>query len=128
MEARSDGLSFCEMADEELVWSADQIMIRGASMYGCKLPETDFLGQYISEEVRILINDFGFTELTLSEILLALRINQRADVRYPSGNEVCFVEFKGDCFNTKFLSDVLTMYINFRQILDRKIQNHIDGY
>lgn len=116
------------MAEDELVWATDQIMIRSVALYGCSLPQSDFLAQFISEETRKLILEFGFPELTLDEILLALTINTKADIKFPSGNELRQIEFTGVYFNTNFLSKVLDNYISLRQILDRKIQNHIDGY
>lgn len=116
------------MADEELTWATDQIMTRGAAIYGCALPKTDYLAQFIGEEIVTIINEFGFSEYTLEEILLAMRVNAVANDRWLSGNETVFVDFSGVSFNTKFLTAVLTIYSKMRDMLNRKIQNHIDGY
>lgn len=116
------------MSEDELVWATDQIMIRSVALYGCSLPQSDFLAQFISEETRKFILEFGYPELTLEEILLALMINTKSDIKYPSGNELQPVSFSGVYFNVNFLSKVLDNYSSLRTVLERKIQNHIDGY
>lgn len=116
------------MSEDELTWAIDQLMIRSVALYGCSLPQSEFLGQFISEETRKFILEFGYPELTLEEILLALMINTKSDVKYPSGLELDQVVFSGVYFNVNFLSKVLYNYSSLRNLLDRKIQNHIDGY
>lgn len=116
------------MAEDEIIWATDQIMIRSVALYGCSVPQSDFLAQFISEETRKFILEFGFPELTLEEILLALILNTKQDVKYPSDNDLKQVDFTGIFFNVNFLSKVLDNYISLRNTLDRKIQNHIDGY
>lgn len=126
LEARCEGLSFCEMAQEEITWGIDQIMCRGAAIYGCKLPDTDFFGTFISEEVQKLIIEFGYGELTLEEVLLAMMLNAKAEM--SSDVEIVPIYFSGECFNVCFLAQVLNNYLKIRHNFDRKIQNFLDGY
>lgn len=128
IQARCEGASFCEMAEEELTWSSDQIIMRGSALYGSKIPDSDFLGTFISEEIITFINDFGYTELTLAEILLAMRMNTKSDIRWEAGDNIAQVAFTGEYFNINFLSAILSTYSRLRMIVDRKIQNKIDGY
>ncbi len=73
------------------------------------------------------LNEFGYGELTLQEIILAFRLNTHGGLRYPSGLEVERVPFSGVCFNVDFLAKVLANYMAFRNLLDRKFENFLDG-
>lgn len=128
VHARTTGVSFCQLDESETKLLLDNIMLRGAAICGCALPTTEFFADIIADEISTLLEDFGFRELTESEILLALRLNGKGSIRYPSGTEIDTVAFSGNCINTAFLSKVLTIYMTFRGILERRIQNFIDGY
>jgi hypothetical protein len=116
------------MDDKETKLALDQIMLRGAAMCGCALPNTDFFADFIACELEIFINQYGFTEFTLQEILTALRLNESQNLRFPSGLEIERVVFSGNCFNVAYISKVLGNYSVLRNMFDRKLQNHIDGY
>jgi hypothetical protein len=106
----------------------DQIMLRGAALTGCPLPSTEFFADIISQEIGVFLADFGYNMLTLEEVLLAMRLNCRTDLRFPSGTDVQQVPFVGNCFNVDFLSKVLANYSAMRTIFERKLENHIDGF
>lgn len=116
------------MDESELRTSIDQIMLRGAAMCGCPLPQTEFFAEFISSELTYFMVEMGYAVLTLKEVLLALRLNATGLEKYPSGELVERVEFSGNCFNVTFIAKVLAGYIQLRFCLDRKLQNHIDGY
>lgn len=128
IEARLVGESFSEMTDSDKRYATDQIIITCSAIYGCGMPLTEGFAEVISRETLTLIEKFGYSELTLAEVLLAMQINTVGNVKYPSGVEVEKTKFSGSCFNTNFLSGVLSAYMSLRTILDRKFQNHIDGY
>lgn len=128
LKARNSGVSFCEMDDEFCRTVLDQIMLRGAAIYGCSLPQTDYFAGFIAEELKIAINNLGFGEMTEEEILLAMRLNCEHALKYPSGIEIEKISFVGNTFNVYFISNVLEKYTILRNHLDRKIQNQIDGY
>jgi hypothetical protein len=126
--ARQDGCPFSDLDDDNAKTGIDQIMLHGAAICGCPLPHTEFFADIISEEIKVFINDFGYANLTLEEILLALRLNSKGGLRHPSGVEVDQVVFIGNCFHVDYLSKVLANYFAFRTNLDRKFQNYLDGY
>ena len=103
-------------------------MLRGAAISGCQLPHTDFFADFIASELKIFINDFGYSDLTYEEIMLALRLNAKGGLKYASGEYQEQVEFFGSCFNVNFIAKILANYCIFRNALDRKLQNQIDGY
>lgn len=127
IDCRCKGLSFCQLAKDELVYAIDQIMLRGAAISGCALPQTEFFAGFISSELSIFINKFGYGELTLEEILLAMRLNSKG-LWYPSGLEIDPIQFTGVCFNVNYIAKVLANYMIMRNQLDRVFQNQIDGY
>ena len=116
------------MAEDELAWSSDQVIMRGSALYGCKIPDSGFLGNFITEEIITFVNEFGYSELTLAEILLAMRLNAKGEMRWEGGSDIEQIQFTGDHFNINFLATILSIYLRLRTILDRKIQNKIDGY
>ena len=127
IDARLDGLSFNQIDENKLRWHVDQIMLRGAAISGCAIPATEFFAEIISEELTEYILNYGYKELTYSEILLALRINSKGGYRFPTGIELEPVTFFGNCFNIDYFSKVISNYMAIRNLLDRKLQNIIDG-
>lgn len=103
-------------------------MIRGAAIYGCDLPNTEGFAQVISEELTIFLSEFGYSELTVSEMILALHLNACGAMKFPTGECADRVEFSGVCFNIVFMAKILSLYRSLRNQLDRKFQNQIDGY
>lgn len=112
------------MDENELVESSDGIVIIGTAIVGCELPFTDTFSNTISEQLISYIKDFGFEELTEAEIILALKINLQNITVIEMEN----VSFTGRCMNVAFFSKILSNYFRYRNFLDRKIQNLIDGY
>lgn len=118
--ARCKGISFCNLNEADTTLAVDQIMIRIAGLYGCSLPTTEFYARFIADEITIFFKEFGYEYLTLEEILLAFRLNVM-----PSAEKI---QFTGTCVNVDFISKVINEYLNTRKLLDRKLQNKIDGY
>lgn len=126
--SRITGISVCEMDDKESRLSADRIMFNCAALFGCPLPQTEGFAEILSKELFLFLNEFGYKELTLEEIMLAMRMNARGNLRYPSGMEVEQVQFHGNCFHVDFVSKMLSYYMTMRSNLDTKLKNFIDGY
>lgn len=122
------GLSFCQLEPNDVRVATDKILLKGAAICGCKLPQTEGFAEVISDEITIFILEHGYSQLTEEEIFLSLRINARGELKFPSGVEVEQVQFSGNSMNIDYLSKVLSNYMKLRNILDRKFQNHIDGY
>lgn len=128
VEARYTSFSFCQLDESDLKISVDQIMLRVAGICGCALPNTEFFARFIAEEIATFILDFGYEELTLEEILLAFRLNAMGGYKYANGESADQIVFFGNCVNVDYIAKVLSNYMSFRKILDRKIQNKLDGY
>lgn len=121
------GLSFCQIEDDKVRWHIDQIMLHGAAISGCPLPSTEFFAEIIADEILDFILNFGYSELTYEEILLALRINSKGGFRHPSGLELETIYFSGNCFNVDYFAKVLSNYSIIRRYVDNKLKNYIDG-
>jgi len=122
------GMSFSQLPEKELRFTADQIILNAAAISGCPTPVTDFFADVLTNQINEYINEFGFNELTIKEIVLAFQLNTKGGLRHPSGLEIEKVNFSGTCFNIDFLSGVLTNYLALRNNLDRKLENFLDGY
>lgn len=97
-------------------------------MYGCDMPQTEFFASVLSEEMVRYILDFGYDTLTLAEILLSLRLNTDGDFQNPVGENLPQVDFRGNFIHVSFVAKILKQYMVLRNNLERKFQNHIDGY
>lgn len=128
IKARSEGLSFCELDGDDQRIAIDQIMFRGAAICGCNLPQTEMFATYVADEISSFILEFGYEELTLNELLLALKINAFGKIKNPAGEDIEQVCFTGNTINVFYLGKILKNYKVLRDNLDRRIQNQIDGY
>lgn len=127
IELRLTGNSLFELSEDDMRYAIDQIMLRGAAITGAPLPQTEFFATFIFSELTIFLLEMGYAELTLAEILFALRLNSAGKMKYSDGDSVK-VEFRGNCFNVDFVSNVLSAYMSMRNSVDRKLQNQIDGF
>jgi hypothetical protein len=128
INARLKGGSFVLLSTDDQKHACDQIMLKGAAISGCALPQTEFFAEIISDQICDFVSKFGYGELTVDEIVLSLQMNAKGGLRYPSGVEVEQIPFVGSCFHIDFLGKVLHNYMTLRDILDRKFKNFIDGY
>lgn len=128
LEARLKGDCFGEMNADGLRYCTDKIIFSGGALFGCNLPQTEVFAQVLASEITVMLLDFGYADYTLDEVLLAMRMNARGGLRYPSGEEVRKTEFSGYYFNVSFVCEMLEKYAYFRNHLDAKFKNKIDGY
>lgn len=127
-DARSEGLSFCEMSSSEMRYAIDQIMFRGAAVCGCPLPQTELFAKFIAEEIESYILNFGFNELTLNEVVLAFKMNIGHKIKNSLGEDLTCVEFYGNTINVSFIGKVLSNYMVIRKGIEARIINQLEGY
>lgn len=122
------GDAFCDLEDEDIRLATDQLILKGAAIYGCPMPTTEGFAEIISSQLVAFLNSFGYGHLTVSEMILAMHMNAAGVFRYNSGDYADRIEFTGNNFNVMFLAKILELYRGLRNALDRKFQNHIDGF
>lgn len=128
IDARLTGMSFSEMEDREIRVATDQIILRCSAIVGCDLPFTDMFANVLSEQIISFITKFGYLNYTVKEVLLSMEINLLHPMPGYLAVEIDEVYFSGRGVNVTFISKVLKNYRLIRNQLDRKLQNHIDGY
>lgn len=128
IDARKKGLSIGQMDDDGLRYVCDQIIVRGAALYGCDMPQTEFFAEVLSKEFSDYLLDFGYDNLTLEEIILAMRMNANGNFINPLGEDINQTAFFGNFIHVSFLCKVLHGYMVLRNNLETKFKNHIDGY
>lgn len=128
IDARIDNVSFSSLEGNNLRVACDKIIIKCSAFYGCEMPYTDKFASVLSQEIHHFILTYGYENLSLEEIIIAMEINMNHTLKIPVGIEIQPFEFFGRCVNVSFLSKVLNNYMAIRNLLDRKIQNKIDGY
>ena len=74
------------------------------------------------------LTHFGFAELTDKEITLAFHLNCEIGLKYPSGMEQEIIYSHSPELSVMYIAKVLSMYMNYRKILIRKLENDLNGY
>lgn len=128
IDARLQGASIYEMEEKEWRIAADQIILKCSVITGCELPFTDFFAAQLSETIIEYINEMGYGDLSLKEIILAMKLNLPNRHKLPGGIELQEINFSGRCVNITFISKILWNYMVIRNHIDRRFQNMIDGY
>jgi|GEM_PF-1765924 hypothetical protein len=127
IKSRQGGKPFSDLHGNDRYHFLDQVIARIAASTGCDLPQSDFFAKIIGEELDGVMVDFGYDKLTLSEVIFAIRLNSNhAAMKIPS--EIEPIKFTGRIVNSYFLSNVLSNYMMLRAMLDRKLQNFLDGH
>lgn len=121
-------MSFSQLTKDEQLLASDQIIAQCVAVYGCQLPQSEKVSETLTKELANYILGFGYENLTVGEIVLAIRFNVLFDSRLPSGLEIEIVPFTMPYANVSFVAKVLHNYMVIRNYLDRKFQNQIDGY
>lgn len=116
-----------ELDETELRHAIDQIILSGSAITGSSLPQTEFIATFLFSEISKFLIEMGYGELTLDEVLLAMRLNS-SGMLTNSSSELVSVELRTQNFNVMFVASVLVNYVQMRHLLDRKLQNQIDGY
>lgn len=116
------------MNENELRYMCDQIIVKGAALYGCDMPQTEFFASILSQELSDYLLQFGYEDFTLDEIILAMRMNANGNFINPLGDDIDQVQFFGNFIHINFISKVLKGYSVLRNNLESKFKNHIDGY
>lgn len=128
LDARCEGISLFEYSAENLNEQFDEVILRIAAISGAKVPADTFFIEMLKQELIAFLMKFGYSSLTIAEILLAFQINSKINIKYPIGIDVTHVGITGDCINVDYISQVLYPYMTIRNLLDRKLENSINGY
>ncbi|HRP30498.1 MAG TPA: hypothetical protein PKV73_01335 [Agriterribacter sp.] len=128
IEARLTGTSFGQMSDDEIRVCVDKMILNCSAIVGCGLPQTDYFADILTDAVKTYLVDYGYEILTNTEVMLAMNLNEKRGIRLVSGLELESVAFSGNHFNVSYLAKVIQNYLVIRGQLDRKLQNHIDGF
>lgn len=128
IQARVEGESFMDMSENDRTIVANQIILTGITITGCHAFSTDGMNEILRNEIITHLLEFGYSSLSENEIFLALRLNSTGWGRYPSGLDIERTPFSGYTFNVDYFSKVMATYLIVRKILDRKLQNFIDGH
>lgn len=103
---------------------ANVFLKKAVLICGYDLPPVDE-NDFIEELITFLIES-KYGHLNFNELVLALRMNA-AGMWVPAKNETIRVEFSGKYLNINFFALVFENYLSQRNILNRKIENHLDG-
>jgi len=128
LDARASGeLSFSQIDEEKQKGIAFILIFKISVISGLKIPENQSFLDELAKQIVKYLTKFGFKNLTESEMELALQINIPSRFSYPIGFSMEIVEPFGDAVNVSYLGKVLNNYMGLRWLVDRRLQNFIDG-
>lgn len=128
LEARATGESFWELEKEnDIRHFADRVIIQVSAITGDSLPESELMATAITDEIVALLNDFGYDELTLAEIVLAARLNYYPSLKNPAGNDFIRAQSVGR-ISISFLSQALYNYKILRNFMETEFENKVKGF
>jgi len=120
INARMQGEAICDIRKEELSILADVSIFKIAAIVGFSLPTSDKFADVLNEELLILLNQFGYSEITFEELILAFRINAQ-NYRTPSGETLNPIIPYSTFFSINFAASVLNKYMQIRKIVENKM-------
>lgn len=127
VNARRSGVSFWEISEDGVAHFTDRVIILTGSITGCEIPQMELTASALSDEIVALLNDFGYYELTLEEVILAVRLNFWPNLKNPAGNDFVKAE-AGVRVNTAFLGQCLYNYKVLRNVMETEFANKLKGY
>lgn len=127
LEARRMGESFWEVEEDMVRNFTDRVIILTSGLTGTEIPGSELVATAVSDEIVRLLEDFGYSELTLEEIILAVRLNYMPGLKNPVGTDFEKAE-AGKRMNVAFLYRVLYNYKVYRDFMEREFENKIKGY
>lgn len=116
-----------DCSEAENTTKVAEVILRAGSIYGFKPFPTEMYLDDVSLAVVDYLLKFGFGGLLWSEINLALMINSKPNIKYPSGEDYEAPISKSSYFNLQYLAKVLDNYMIFRNNLDEIIRKMFDG-
>lgn len=128
INARCSSVAISDLPPKKLKENIESMISSSVAIYGFYPPTSEGMIDLLTSEMTCYFLNNGFCHLTYDEFHLALQLNARGNLKFPSGVDAEPVKTFGATVSVKFVSDVLCLYMKFRDLLDRKIQNHIDGY
>lgn len=126
-DARCIGLSFSQLGSEQQSDVCSELIVKTATSTGLKLPTNETFCLVLEKQLIQYINDCGFSNFTAEEFDLSLLFNLENDIPLPSGIDIEKISPFGDAVSVSFISRLLKNYLIVRKMIDRKLQNFIDG-
>jgi len=113
-DARMIGCSVSDMNDSEVRAATTGVIFKISVICGCQVPTNELHIDALEQEFIIFLKEFGYSYLTVEEILTAFRMN--ANFRLDDK-----IETYGALFNIDYAAKVLKQYVNKRSLLDHKL-------
>ena len=126
--ARCTGIPIYDIQENEVDASICKLMVQISCISGIGLPENESYWLVFVSELRSYLMEYGFESYTDDEIILAFQLNCGTVMRNAAGDFIEPIQLFGECISVDYVIKVLSNYRQLRNLLDRKLQNFIDGY
>lgn len=114
VKARSKGIAFDDMSEQQFDAALTGIIFNISVICGCQLPVNENHINALEKEFSIFLKDYGYTNLTSEEILTAFRMNAAGQLQDK-------IEVYGSVFNLDYAGKVIRQYRDKRFHLDLRL-------
>lgn len=128
ISARCSGKSISSFQKEKLIEGFRSVASSCIVLYGFFPINNENQMALLVSEMYSYFTKMDFDHLNFPEYHLALQLNAKGNLKIPVGVDLDQVRASSNTLNVKFISDVMCLYLEMRNNLDRKLQNLIDGF
>lgn len=121
ISARLKGDAICDIDKTQLKLLSDVSIFKIAAIVGFSLPTSDKFADVLNEELLILLNEFGYSQITFDELILAFRINAQGNYKTNGGDIISTVNPYSTFFSINYAASILNNYMRIRKSLEYKI-------
>ncbi len=121
IKSRMIGEAVCDINKSELSILSDVCIFKISAISGFSLPSSEKYADILNEEFLIMLNEYGFSELTFEEIISAFRINAQGNYRTNGGDTIGTVIPYSTFFSINYAAAVLNNYVRIRKCGEYKI-------
>lgn len=121
IEARLSGNSICDTDKKELSLLADVAIFKISSIVGFTLSTSEKFADILNEEFLLMLNEYGFSELTFDEVVTAFRINAQGNYKTNGGDTIETVVPYSTFFSINYAAKVLNNYLRIRKCMEYKL-------
>lgn len=127
-EARLKGISINQLDKVDFISQLLDSVIAISAITGHALPQEPTIAKKLIELLSSHLLEYGYENITLSELVLSATLNCPTGLKMPSGVDFTPVELFGNYISVHYVAKLLSFYITLRTMFDNQLKNIIDGF
>ena len=121
IKLRMEGMSILDCSEKEIDAISEILILNISVISGFKVNPSEMFLNMLSAEIKVLISESRFSNLTFNELVYAFRINARNSFKFIGGHEIFSIKSYTPFLCIDFADKVLTHYKMIRDSIDTRI-------